>query len=128
MNDLKAKGNGAKTVALATTTESKAQATNSKIELIIPKIENSAQNRIKNLEIFQKICEKHEFLKQKSDKLNAYLMGRDGLKETVIIENTNGITFEISNTLIISEVLVLCQSKLFELLDNSEKEVIKFNI
>ena len=128
MNDLTTKANGAKTVTPATATKANAKSENAKVEQKTLKLETTAEKRIKNLSIFAKICEKHDFLKEKSDELNAYLVGRDGLKETISIENTNGMTLEISNSGIITEVLKLCQVKLFSLLEESEKEVLNFEI
>ena len=128
MNDLTTKANGAKTVTPATATKANAKIENGKVEQKTLKLETTAEKRIKNLSIFGKICEKHDFLKEKSDELNAYLVGRDGLKETISIENTNGMTLEISNSGIITEVLKLCQVKLFSLLEESEKEVLNFEI
>ncbi len=128
MNDLTTKANGAKTVTPAT--EPKANTKTEKLKSEDKKIiiETTAEKRLKNLENFQKVCMKFNFLKKKSDDLNAYMIGRDGLKETLIIENTDGQTFEISNTLIIAEILNLGQNKLFELLEKAEKEVLDFTI
>lgn len=128
MNDLTTKANGVKTVTPAT--EPKANTKTEKLKSEDKKIilETTAEKRLKNLENFQKVCMKFNFLKKKSDDLNAYMIGRDGLKETLIIENTDGQTFEISNTLIIAEILNLGQTKLFELLEKAEKEVLDFTI
>lgn len=97
-------------------------------ELKIVKLESTAEKRLKNLENFKKVCEKYNFLKKKLDELTSYLVGRDGLKESITIENTDGQDFEISNTLIIGEILDLCQSKLFDLVEKAEKEVTTFEI
>lgn len=128
MNDLTTKANGEKKVTPATDTKANAKSENAKSTTILPKLETTAEKRIKNLQNFQSLCHKFNFLKNKTDDLNSYLVGRDGLKETLIIENTDGRTFEISNSRIIEKILILSQSELFDLLDNTEKEVLKFNI
>lgn len=128
MNDLTTKANGAKTVTPATDAKANGKTEISKVEAKKLILETTAEKRLKNLENFQKVCMKFTFLKKKSDDLSAYMVGRDGLKETLIIENTDGQTFEISNTIIIGEILNLGQTKLFELLDKAEKEVLNFNI
>lgn len=128
MSELTTKANGAKTVTPATDTKANAKPTNAKNEVKTLKIETTAEKRIKNLEHFEKICRKHNFLRDKADDLSAYLIGRDGLKETLTIENTDGQVFEISNSHIISEILKMCQDKLIQLVEVSEKEVIEFNI
>lgn len=128
MNDLTTKANGVKKVSPATDTKANAETPIVKKETLTPILEGSAEKRIKNLEIFETICRKHNFLRKKADDLSAYLIGRDGLKETLIIENTDGQTFEISNSQILGEILTLCQDKLFDLLEKSEKEVVNFKI
>ncbi len=128
MNDLKEKANGAKTVTPATDTKANAKSENSKTELKMLQLETTAEKRIKNLENFQSLCHKFNFLKKKSDDLNSYLVGRDGLKETLIIENTDGKTFEISNSRIIEKILLISQDELFNLLEGTETEVLKFQI
>lgn len=128
MNDLKTKANGEKKVSSATTTKANAPQEPTKKETFPPILETSAEKRIKNLEHFEKLCGKHTFLKKKADDLASYIIARDGLKETLIVENTDGQTFEISNSGIIEEILILCQNKIFNLLDESEKNVVKFII
>ncbi len=128
MNTLTAKENAEKKVSALTDTKENAKTNNSKVTSVLPKIETTAEKRIKNLENFQALCSKFNFLKHKSDDLNAYLICRDGLKETLIIENTDGKTFEISNSRIIGKILLIAQEELFNLLDNSEKEVLNYHI
>ena len=128
MTDLTTKANGVKTVTAVSETKANNKTEKMKVDEKKLIIETTAEKRLKNLENFQKVCMKFNFLKKKSDDLNAYMIGRDGLKETLIIENTDGQTFEISNTLIIAEILNLGQTKLFELLEKAEKEVLDFNI
>lgn len=128
MNDLTVKANGAKIVPSATDAKANTKDANAKNELKMLKLETTAEKRIKNLENFQALCHKFNFLKKKSDDLNSYLVGRDGLKETLIIENTDGKTFEISNSRIIEKILLISQEELFSLLEGTETEVLKFQI
>ena len=128
MNELTTKATEAKKVPSATDTKANVKSENAKKESLKPILEGSAEKRIKNLEHFEKICQKHNFLMKKADALGSYLLSRDGLKETLIVENTDGQTFEINNSNIIEEILILCQNKIFGLLDNSEKAVVDFKI
>lgn len=128
MTELTTKANGAKIVTPATETKANAKSDIAKTDLKMPKLETTAEKRIKNLEHFQSLCHKFNFLKKKSDDLNAYLIGRDGLKETLIIENTDGKTFEISNSRIIEKILLISQEELYNLLEGTETEVLKFQI
>lgn len=128
MNELKTIANGEKKVSSATDKKENAKSTNVKNDSLFPKLETSAEKRIKNLENFQALCGKFNFLKLKSDELGAYLVGRDGLKETLILENSDGKTFEISNSRIIEKILLIAQEELYNLLDSSEQEVLKYQI
>lgn len=88
----------------------------------------SAEQRIKNADNFRKLAQRHQFLKEKQDDLASYLVGRDGLKEKVIIQCDGCKDFEISNSLIIEEILNICNEKLENLIKTSESEVLTFNI
>lgn len=88
----------------------------------------SAEQRIKNLEILQKMADKHKFLKEKRDSLNAFMVARDGMKERLIIMNDNHENFEITNGVIISELLNICSQKLDEMLEESNQQITAFQI
>lgn len=128
MNELQQKANGLKTVNPATDAKANGKSENLKLDAKALILETTAEKRIKNLENFQKLCARHNYLKNKSDGLNSYLISRDGMRETLTIECAEGEDFEISNTLIIGDILELCQNKLFDLLEKSEKEVLEFTI
>lgn len=88
----------------------------------------TAEQRIKNLEIFKKLAEKHEFLREKADNLNAFLVSRDGMKEKLTITSDANVHFEISNSIIIEQILNLCVSKLDELIEQSNQQILTYNI
>ncbi|WP_260377681.1 hypothetical protein [Bergeyella zoohelcum] len=124
--------------AVATSTETnktKVMATDKKQELQSKKEELSkilnpvnAEQRIKNLEILQKMADKHKFLKEKRDSLNSFMVSRDGMKERLIIMNDNNENFEITNGVIISELLEICSQKLDEMLEESNNQITSFQI
>ncbi|MFC7345957.1 hypothetical protein ACFQO9_04400 [Chryseobacterium zhengzhouense] len=126
MNTLSQQANGAKKVTPATDEKANTKNEISKVEAKSIILETTAEKRIKNAENFQQICKKHQFLKEKSDELNAYVIGRDGIKETIKIKNADQVSFEISNSAIIGKILNLCQNELFEMVEQSEKEVLNF--
>ena len=88
----------------------------------------TADDRLKNLNLFQKLAEKHLFLKDKADNLNAYMIGRDGMKEKLSIKSDCGMEFQISNSNIIEEILLLCASKLDNMMDESNSQILTFQI
>ena len=139
MNDLKQKGNDVNKVAssavVATVAKSENSETSKNNKLQDKKIEiakmlnpTTAEQRIKNHNIFGKMVEKHEFLTEKADNLNAYLVGRDGMKEKLSINSDSGMSFEISNSNIIEEILSLCAQRLDEKIENSKTEILTFDI
>src|SRR5690606_34760221 len=111
-----------------TATKANAKPSNAKKEEMKPILETKAEKRLKNFDSFQSLCKKFNFLKGKADDLNAYLISRDGLKETLTIENTDGQVFEISNSGIIEKILEMCQEELFSILDKTENDVVNFEI
>ena len=139
MNELTKNGTEAKTVTSATangkiantketpgTQKATIQERKEELKKILEPV--SAEQRIKNAENFQKLAEKHKFLTEKADDLNSFMIGRDGLKEKVRISNDNGQIFEISNSVVIEEVLNLCASKLETLVDESREQILTFHI
>ncbi|MHA3046482.1 hypothetical protein JSO59_003835 [Riemerella anatipestifer] len=74
------------------------------------------------------MAEKHKLLKLKRDSLNAFMVSRDGLKEKLFIMNDNEESFEISNGTIISELLDVCSKKLDDMLQESEIQILNFQI
>ncbi len=126
MKQLTTQANAAKKVTAATEAAQGEKATNKKNESLTAILETTADKRIKNLEIFERVCKKHRILKGKADELTAFLHSRDGLKEKIFIENSEGYEIEISNSGVINEVLAVIEKTLFRLLEESEKEVTTF--
>lgn len=139
MSTIGQNGKVVKTVATATenakTTKTNVTAKNTKQEFETKKIElnailnsGNAEQRIKNLEVFQKMADKHKFLKEKRDTLTAFMVSRDGFKEKLMIMNDNNESFEITNGTIISELLDICSDKLDEMIRESEIKISSFQI
>lgn len=88
----------------------------------------TADQRIKNAEIFTRLADKYQFLRKKKDHLTSFMASRDGLKEKLYIVSDSEENFEISNTRIIEKILTVCELELDELLQQSEIEVSTFSI
>lgn len=139
MNDLKTKENGVKKVASSTEVATVAKNGTAEIQknqqlqdkkeqinkILAP---TTAEQRIKNHNIFGKMVEKHEFLTEKADNLNAYMVGRDGMKEKLSIKSDSGMSFEISNSSMVEEILNLCAQRLDEKIEASKTEILTFDI
>ena len=139
MNALQQKGDEVKKVASSTelatvakngiTENSKNQQLQEKKEQINKMLApTTAEQRIKNHVNFTTLVDKHKFLTEKADNHNAYMIGRDGMKEKLSIKSDSGMSFEISNSNIIEEILILCGNKLAKMLDDSNKQILTFEI
>ncbi|WP_411898621.1 hypothetical protein [Elizabethkingia bruuniana] len=139
MNTLTTKKEEVKTVATSAsvaTVAKNGKTENAKNEVLQGKKEvldkifapTTAEDRLKNFNLFQKLGEKHTFLKDKADTLNAYMIGRDGMKERLSIKSDCGMEFQISNSNIIEEILTLCSSKLDKMIEESNTQILTFKI
>lgn len=139
MNALQQKGDEAKKVASSTelaTVAKNGSNENAKNQQLQEKKEQinklfaptTAEQRIKNHTNFTTLVDKHRFLTEKADNHNAYMIGRDGMKEKLSIKSDSGMTFEISNSNIIEEILLLCGDKLGKMLEESNKQILAFDI
>lgn len=88
----------------------------------------SAEQRLKNLDHFKKLAEKHKFLANKHDELTAFRISKDGMREKIVMMSEDDTVLEINNPLIIDEVLNLCENKLSDLLKESENQILAFEI
>lgn len=89
---------------------------------------NTAEQRLKNLEHFRKLADKHRFLANKHDELTAFRISKDGMREKIVMMSEDDTVLEINNPLIIDEVLNLCENKLSDLLKESENQILAFEI
>lgn len=88
----------------------------------------SAENRIKKLENFNLLVERHKFLVKKKDELDKFIISSDGSKEKIILENAQGYKFEVSNSQVIEKVTELMSKELNVFTDHSTKQVLEFNL
>lgn len=140
MNKLEQKADSVKTVApaLATAkeTEKSTIAEKTKKSTFETKKEElkqiltppSAEQRLKNLDYFKKLADKHRFLANKHDELTAFRISKDGMREKIVMMSEDDTVLEINNPLIIDEVLNLCENKLSDLLKESENQILAFEI
>lgn len=140
MSNLQAKNDSVKTVAHVTETAkapqkvTNAQKTSNttleakKEELKQILTPTTAEQRLKNLDHFKKLAEKHKFLANKHDELTAFRISKDGMREKIVMMSEDETVLEINNPLIIDEVLNLCETKLSDLLRESENQIIAFEI
>lgn len=88
----------------------------------------TAESRLKKLETFKILAEKHQYLSQKNDDLQKFIASSDGMKEKLILKNSQGFEFDASNSQVIEKVIFVIKEELQKITDHSEKEVLRFQI
>ena len=101
------------------------QKTSTKIDDVL---NPTADSRMKKLENFNILAEKHKFLTQKNDDLQKFIVSSDGMKEKIVLKNAQGFTFEASNSQVIEKVIYVIKEELQKITDHSEKQVLEFSI
>ncbi|AXP79172.1 hypothetical protein CJ739_72 [Mariniflexile rhizosphaerae] len=88
----------------------------------------TAESRLKKLDTFKILAEKHKYLVSKNDDLQKFIASSDGMKEKVILKNSQGFEFEVSNSSVINKVINVMENELQQITSNSERQVIDFTI
>lgn len=88
----------------------------------------SASARIKKMENFQLLANRYQFLADKKDQLDKFIISSDGTKENITLKNAEGYEFTVSNSQVVEEVVKVMQEKLSLFIAHSENEILKYNI
>lgn len=88
----------------------------------------SAETKLKKAEQLRIIGDKYNFLKQKEDDLNNYVLSSDGTNEKIELTNKSGFKFVVTNTRTIEQVIEFLQKDLGEFILKAEKEIQEFVI
>lgn len=95
---------------------------------VIKMLNPTAEQRIKNMENFKILSERYQFLQDKDNELQRFIISSDGTKEKITLSNANGFTFEVTNSQTIKAVTEVIHKHLKEMLTTAEKEVLAFSI
>lgn len=90
-------------------------------------IDPTPSSRIKRLELFKKLAERHTKLLTKKDEMDSFNVGSDGLNEKLVLHSGNA-TFEISNSQVIAKLKIGIEEKLAELIEKSGNEIVTYHI
>ncbi len=88
----------------------------------------TAESRLKRLDNFQILAERHKFLTSKNDELQKFIVSSDGTKEKIILKNAQGFELEVSNSNVVDKVVQVVKEELQKITDASETEVLNFHI
>lgn len=88
----------------------------------------TAEDRINRANNFAILAKKHQFLKNKSEELDRFLISSDGTKENIHLTNAEGFKFEVSNTQVIEKVVQTISEQLNVFLEKSNREILDFTV
>jgi hypothetical protein len=110
-------------------TQPKTQATEEKQLLKIAQVlKPSGKAIVKRLQHAQILADKYEKMSAKYDDLTQFVAGKDAENSTMKFASESGYTFTLSNPTTISKVLDLVETEFSKHLEDSEKELLNFQI
>lgn len=88
----------------------------------------SAKARISRAETFGILAEKHKTASTRYDDLTNFMASNDGTSAQMKFSADNNYSFTVKNPMVVSEILLLIETKLAQILAETEKEVLDFRI
>lgn len=101
---------------------------NALIEKFAPKSPPTAEERIGRIQHFEAHSKRFKHLKEKSNDLKMFDAGNDKTNAKIVLKNSAGFEFEVSNSNVIKKVRDAMETELNILLSEAEKEVLNFEI
>lgn len=98
------------------------------IQKYVPKIPPTAEERIGRIEHFEALSKRFRLLKEKSNDLKMFDAGNDRTNAKIILKNSSGFEFSVSNSNVIKKVRDAMEAELNILLAEAENEVLNFEI
>ena len=98
------------------------------IEKFVPKTPPTAEERISRIEHFEALSKRFKLLKEKSNDLKMFDAGNDRTNAKIILKNSSGFEFGVSNSNVIKKVRDTMDTELNILLTEAENEVLNFEI
>jgi len=98
------------------------------IEKFVSKIPPTAEERIGRIEHFEALSKRFRLLKEKSNDLKMFDAGNDRTNAKIILKNSSGFEFSVSNSNVIKKVRDAMEQELNTLLAEAENEVLNFEI
>ena len=101
---------------------------NALIEKFAPKSPPTAEERIGRIQHFEAHSKRFKHLKEKSNDLKMFDAGNDKTNAKIVLKNSAGFEFEVSNSNVIKKVRDAMETELNILLAEAENEVLNFEI
>lgn len=103
-------------------------ATERVFEKLVDKTPPTAEERIGRIEHFEALSKRFRLLKEKSNDLKMFDAGNDRTNAKIILKNSSGFEFSVSNSNVIKKVRDAMEQELNILLAEAENEVLNFEI
>lgn len=103
-------------------------ATERMFEKLVDKTPPTAEERIGRIEHFEALSKRFRLLKEKSNDLKMFDAGNDRTNAKIILKNSSGFEFSVSNSNVIKKVRDAMEQELNILLAEAENEVLNFEI
>lgn len=110
------------------TQEEKKTTFNALVEKFVPKQQPTAEERINRIEHFEAVSRRFKQLKEKSNDLKMFDAGNDKTNAKIILKNSEGFEFNVSNSNVIKKVRDAMETELNILLSEAENEILIFEI
>lgn len=121
-----------KTLKIAQTTEPTAEAKKATFDALVEKFAEkpkpTAEERINRMEHFEAVSRRFKQLKEKANDLKMFDAGNDKTNAKIILKNSLGFEFSVSNSNVIKKVRDAMQTELNILLTEAENEILIFEI
>ena len=101
---------------------------NALIEKFAPNTPPTAEERIGRIQHFEAHSKRFKHLKEKSNDLKMFDAGNDKTNAKIVLKNSAGFEFEVSNSNVIKKVRDAMETELNILLAEAENEVLNFEI
>jgi len=98
------------------------------IEKFASKIPPTAEERIGRIEHFEAVSKRFKLLKEKANDLKMFDAGNDKTNAKIILKNSSGFEFSVSNSNVIGKVRDTMEAELNILLSEAENEILTFEI
>lgn len=98
------------------------------IEKFIEPVRPTAKERIGRKALFDEVSKRYEHLENKANDLKMFDAGNDKINAKIILKNSAGFEFSVSNSNVIKKVRDAMESELNILLTEAENEVLNFEI
>ena len=105
----------------------KKEAITAMIDKFKPK-QPTADERIQRISHFEAVSKRYQILKEKSNDLKMFDAGNDQTNAKIILRNSGGFEFNVSNSNVIKKVRDTMEAELNILLSEAENEILTFEI